>query len=316
MERIMCGVNDNIDISIVIPCKNGEKKIKENLTAIFSQKTQYAFEVIIVDSGSNDNTLRIVRDFPVRLYQIPPTEFGHGRTRAWAGQQALGRYVVYITQDAVPASESWLEKLVEPFLLDESIMGVFGIHYPYPDCNPFDTRDLKRHFQNFGQDVLIQCLDEPERYGEDVAYRQWLGFFSDNNACVRKTAFDRYPYPDVNFAEDQVWAKMILEAGYKKAYTPYAPVYHSHNYQPYEYFDRAFDEFQALYHIYQYRPFVSFHSLCRFICAVFWTDVRYLRSLPMRRSEKLRWAKFSFLKNIYRFWGAYRGGEAACRRYR
>lgn len=43
--------------------------------------------------------------------------------------------------------------------------------------------------------------------------------------------WEKYPYDDVNFAEDQIWAKKMIELGYKKLYCPYAAVYHSHNYE-------------------------------------------------------------------------------------
>ena len=49
-----------MDVSIVIPTKNGGDRLKEVLEAVFSQKTEYKYEVICVDSGSTDNTLNII----------------------------------------------------------------------------------------------------------------------------------------------------------------------------------------------------------------------------------------------------------------
>lgn len=95
-------------------------------------------------------------------------------------------------------------------------MGGFGIHYPYPDCNLLDKRDLDGHFKGFGETNTIFHLDDPERYEREEGYRHYLAFFSDNNSCIRRDIFEKYPYEDVNFAEDQIWARKMIELGFKK----------------------------------------------------------------------------------------------------
>ena len=70
-----------MDVSIVIPTKNGGHLFEKVLDAVFKQKTEYEYEVICVDSGSKDGTLDVIRKYPCRLFQIEPSEFGHGKTR-------------------------------------------------------------------------------------------------------------------------------------------------------------------------------------------------------------------------------------------
>lgn len=55
-------------------------------------------------------------------------------------------------------------------------MGGFGIHYPYPDCNLLDKRDLDGHFKGFGETNTIFHLDDPERYEREEGYRHYLAF--------------------------------------------------------------------------------------------------------------------------------------------
>ena len=96
------------------------------------------------------------------------------------------------------------------------IAGVFGRHCAYPEASPYTKRDLDGHFGNFaGQPVV--WLDDKARYDRDEPYRQRLHFFSDNNALVRRSVWEQIPYPDVDFAEDQIWAQQIIEAGWKRA---------------------------------------------------------------------------------------------------
>lgn len=51
------------DCSIVIPLKNGEKYIAEALDSCIQQETQYNFEIIVCNDGSNDNSLNLVKKF-------------------------------------------------------------------------------------------------------------------------------------------------------------------------------------------------------------------------------------------------------------
>jgi len=51
------------DCSVVIPLKNGEKYIKEALSSCIAQQTQYNFEIVICNDGSDDNSLRVIKKF-------------------------------------------------------------------------------------------------------------------------------------------------------------------------------------------------------------------------------------------------------------
>ncbi len=70
-----------MDVSIVIPTKNGGALFDEVLTMIDKQETEYEYEVICVDSGSTDDTVDIIKRHHCILKQIDKTEFGHGKTR-------------------------------------------------------------------------------------------------------------------------------------------------------------------------------------------------------------------------------------------
>lgn len=117
-----------MDASIVIPVKNGGELLDRVLEKVFEQKTKYEYEVICVDSGSSDNTIEIVKKYPCRLYQIAPQEFGHGKTRNYGASKGTGEFIVFITQDALPANEYWLENLIDAMKVDDEVVGGFGRH--------------------------------------------------------------------------------------------------------------------------------------------------------------------------------------------
>ena len=99
--------------SVLIPVKNGGALFGLVLDAVLKQQAPWPFEVIVVDSGSSDTSVMQARQRGVQVIEIPPTEFGHGRTRNLLASLSQGDFLVFITQDARPASDHWLQQLVQ-----------------------------------------------------------------------------------------------------------------------------------------------------------------------------------------------------------
>ncbi len=230
--------------AVIIPTKNAMQRFKNVLEKVRHQCTPWSFEIIVIDSGSKDGTVEYVESFPdVRLIQIDPKEFGHGCTRNKAIAVANSEFVALITHDAEPLDKHWLANLVSAAEQDDRVAGVFGKHVACNDASPFTKRDLDRHFAAFLNHPLVVHRDtNVQRYANDQRWRQFLHFYSDNNSLMRKSVWEKIPYPDVEFAEDQLWARDMIEAGYAKAYAPDAVVIHSHNYGCIDQMRRAFDE--------------------------------------------------------------------------
>lgn len=235
--------------SVVIPTKNAMPRLVRVLEMVRLQNTPWPFEILVIDSGSTDGTIAYVQALPdVRLVQVPAQEFGHGKTRNEAIASCEAPFIAMLTHDAEPCGEYWLVKLVEAVQQDDRIAGAFGRHIAYPHHSPFTRRDLDLHFAGFLQHPLVVTRDlDPVKYEQDVGWRQFLHFFSDNNSCLRRAVWEKIPYPDVEFAEDQIWANRIIEAGYAKAYAHDAVVYHSHDYGIFERLQRSYDEANGKY---------------------------------------------------------------------
>jgi len=299
-----------MDVTIVIPTKNGGEILKQVLSSVFSQKTEYSYEVICVDSGSTDHTLKIIQQFEARLYQIKPSDFGHGKTRNYGASKGTGNYIVFITQDARPAHNHWLQNLVDAVRSEEEIVGGFGIHYPYPDCNLIDKRDITEFFKGFGTKNTVYAVDDWDRYRTEEGYRHVMSYFSDNNSCLKREVWEKYPYDDVDFAEDQIWMRKMIELGYKKVYCPHAPVYHSHNYKLTSYFGRYFDQYRSLYQLHQYMIVKHWWLVLPGIFHCSLSDLKYVRQLmDIGRREKIFWVCYSVLRNAGKFTAGYLGGR-------
>jgi rhamnosyltransferase len=242
-------------VSVIIVTKNPGAGFTEVLRTVRAQETGWPFDILVADNGSSDGTLEFIRRYSeVRLLQIPGVEFGHGRSRNLAISEVEGDLCVLLTQDALPASRTWLSSLVNAVTQAPDIAGAFGPHLAYPAHSAYVHRDLQTHFEQFQHVPLVVSRDtDPERYKTDLSWRQMLHFYSNNNSCLRRRAWKEIPFPDVDFAEDQIWAAKIIEAGWKKAYAPEAAVFHSHEYGPFNQLRRAFDESRSFRRLFGYR---------------------------------------------------------------
>jgi rhamnosyltransferase len=299
--------------SVIIPTKNPGTLFRKVLNAVLNQSTDFDYEVLIIDSGSTDGTIEFVdsiNDPRVRLHCISPASFGHGRTRNLGISMTSGEYALLITHDALPINEFWLANMVRLADSDPHIAGVFGRHVAYPDADPFTARELEIHFAGFDAWTLVS-LDDPERYLHDQGYRQILHFFSDNNALIRRSVWEIYPYPDVDFAEDQIWAQKIIEAGYKKAYSRDGVVMHSHEYTLFERLQRSFDEAYAFRRLFGYVLSPGLISFILSWCALNKRDTAFVKSSMLWRSH-VKSILRAPLDNLMRLTGHYLGSRGDC----
>lgn len=225
-------------ITIIVPTYNASKYLPSLLTRLESQ-TIKNYELIVVDSSSNDNTVDIAKSHQANIITIPQSEFDHGGTRTLAAMEAKGDILVYLTQDALPYNEYAIENIVKPFTDDRKIGATFGRQLPYPEASVF--AEHLRLF-NYPDTSYTRVLDDKKKYGIKTA------FLSNSFAAYRKSALKEIGYfkSGLPFGEDACAGAKILLKGYKIAYVAEAMVLHSHNYNAWQDFRRYFD--MGLFH--------------------------------------------------------------------
>ena len=222
------------EISVIIPTRNGAETLPVLLARLQEQDCWQTMEILIIDSSSTDQTPQLARQAGARLLTVPVAEFDHGGTRSLAAQKATGRYLVFLTQDAIPADSSCIGKLIAPMKKNKEVAVAYGRQLPHADATEF-ARHLRRF--NYGGESCIRSLQNKGRYGLRTV------FVSNSCAAYRKSSLEEVGYFGEKhlFAEDACAVGRMLLKGYSIAYVAEAQVYHSHNYSVSEELRRYFD---------------------------------------------------------------------------
>jgi rhamnosyltransferase len=243
--------------------RDGGKLLERTLAALARQTVKH--ELLVCDSGSTDGSVALARSHGARVLEIEPRSFSHGGTRNLLMEHCSGASVAFLTQDAEPASELWLERLLGGFELGDDVAIVYGPYFPRPGAAPAVREELERWFSSLSPDGTpqVERLRPQERSLPAVRLMGGRGFFTDANACLARWAWERIPFREVPYAEDRVLAIDMLRAGYAKAFVPQAGVLHSHDYTALEELRRSFDEWRGLREVYGWREPASPAHLTR-----------------------------------------------------
>lgn len=236
--------------SIIIRSFNEQRHIERLLNGVFSQKTTHPFEVVLVDSGSTDQTVEIAKKFNVKVVEIDPKEFTFGRSLNIGIKHSSGEFCIFVSAHCYPANEYWLENLIEPF------------------SNP---------------DVLIsfgrQIGDKNTRFSEHQIFAKWfpdhephiseIPFCNNANCAIRKSLWLQRNYDEkLTGLEDIDLARYVI--GIKKYifYASKSIVYHIHDETPKQIYNRYYRESLAYKGIFPNEKFTYLDFIKFFIMNV------------------------------------------------
>ena len=275
--------------SIVLLTCNGEKYLEQVLQMIGRQK-QPPLEVLAIDSSSNDSTPQILHKFLVPTKTIPRSEFSHPGTRNIATRMCSGEFIVFLTQDAVPADSCWLESLLRPFQETENVAGVFSKQIPRPGASLLEANDLRQDFPS--QRTVKRFIP-----GETPDRKEFWNLikFSNSSAAYQRSLLLSNPFLEqLEMAEDQEWAKRMLEQSFAIVYEPASVVVHSHQHYLREKYFRSLSMGRA------FSSFLKSEIGNRSIqwelgawLAHLYLDFRYILSTEAGFLEKLKWMVLS-----------------------
>lgn len=302
-------------VTVAIPALNAGPEFERTLAAVNEQRVDGDIELLVCDSGSTDRTLELSRRHGASVLEIRPRDFGHGRSRNLLMECSHGSHVAFLTQDAVPADEDWLSRLLGGFQLAPDVALSFGPYRPRADASPMLSRELSDWFGGLsvaGQQRLDR-LAPAERSLSPRALLGPRGFFTDANGCVARDAWEQVPFRDVSYAEDQRLAADMLRAGFAKVFVPDAAVVHSHDYSALGWLRRSFDEARGLREVYGWAEPVRPRTLTLNLWGRVGADLRWVRSgrpEALSRREMISLLTRSTVHHAARATGTVLGGRA------
>lgn len=218
---------------IAIPTRNAGRPWEEVIHAILQQAPPPR-QVLIIDSESGDDTRMLAHAAGFLVHEIRQEEFSHGGTRNLAlSLLQPTEVIVFLTQDAILDSPHAIAHLLASFE-DKSVACAYGRQVPHLNATPIAAH--ARAF-NYPASSNVRCLADRSRLGIKTA------FLSNSFAAYRWNCLEQAGgFPgNVILSEDMLTAARLLQAGYRVAYRADACVRHSHNYRPWQEFQRYFD---------------------------------------------------------------------------
>jgi rhamnosyltransferase len=199
------------DVSIVIRTLNEERYLPELLKGIASQDTRFSYEIVLIDSGSTDQTIDIARRHGCRLLHISRAEFSFGRSLNRACEAAAGKYLALISGHCIPCNPFWLQHLITP--LAEGV-----VHYAYGRQLGGPQTHWSEH-QIFG------------KYFPAESRVPQHGFYCNNaNSALLASTWAEYRFDEhITGLEDMHLAKRLTESRGRVGYIAEAGVFHLHH---------------------------------------------------------------------------------------
>lgn len=172
------------NVTFVTCTFNSQKTIGECLDSVASQKyPQDKIKVLIVDGGSTDNTLKIVKKYP--FCKVITEDTGRPEAATAIGyNKVTSQFLVNFPSDNVLTSSDWLVRMLQPLLLDSEIVASETLHYHHQ----LQDKPLNRYFALFGvNDPVPYYLQKQDRASYLVD-----GWHLPNKATDRGTYFVTY----------------------------------------------------------------------------------------------------------------------------
>ncbi len=219
-------------VSVIVPIYKALKYLPSLMKSLNEQTISH--ELILVSSGFDEETESILAKSAARVVYIKKEDFNHGRTRNLGVSLASNETVIFLTQDALPASETTLEVLVRSLYGSDNNAMAYGRQLPREDSDPFGTY---ARLINYPEKSLIKDKSLIPKMGIRTCS------CSNSFAAYKKkflVGIGGFPETTILGEDVSVAARFILN-GKSVAYAAEATVYHSHNYTVFDEFKRYFD---------------------------------------------------------------------------
>jgi glycosyltransferase involved in cell wall biosynthesis len=198
-------------VSVIIRACDEERVLPAALAAIHLQDYAAPIEVILVDSGSRDQTREIAARQGARVI-ILDRAYSPGLASNVGFDAANNPVCVLLSAGAFPANDRWLRALVDPLCKGvANVAATFSRQVPVPGASPVEDAFTERTFG-------------PSRSAAQ---------FSATSAAVSRDVWKLQRFEETfppGGPDDREWFDRVLRAGFTAEYSPESVVVRSHGY--------------------------------------------------------------------------------------
>lgn len=206
-------------VSALIPTLNAGPDFAATLAALRAQQGLAVLEIIVADSGSSDDTVRIAEQHGARVLEVPHGSFNHGRTRDWMAEHARSDILLLTVQDALLPRPDAVSRLASELGRDPRRAAVSARQRPRPDSDLYGRFWIWNH--NRGTRAARRA--NPSAVFPDV---------DDVCAAIRRAAWEEVRFREVPYAEDLDFGRRAAERGWTLHLSDDVEVVHSHRRSP------------------------------------------------------------------------------------
>lgn len=200
-------------VSVIIPTYNTEQYIKDCVQSVLNQ-TYQNFEIIVVNDGSTDNTLKVLEEIKTeKLKVITIKNSGQGYARNMALKEAKGDYIFFLDSD----------DYIEPVTLE---LAVKRIEQDNADFVYFDYKYLKMQDGTFVYNSKEKFFSKKILHGDECYEMLGIKHYFTVNKLYRKQFLvdNKIKYGEGYIYEDfEFWVKVAIKA--KKISLIHSPLY-------------------------------------------------------------------------------------------
>ena len=223
---------------MIIPVYRPDEKLERLIQKINSQTVPPAhiFFMQTLTGTAEDQRVREILERAEHgvVKTLEKKEFDHGGTRNQGAALSQAEYMLFMTQDAVPADNMLIEKLLEAMEADEKTATAYGRQLPDDKVGVIER--YTREF-NYPPESSTKTKEDLPELGIKTY------FCSNVCAMYRRKVYEQMGGFVLHtiFNEDMIMASKVIQAGYQIAYAAEAQVVHAHKYTYREQFRRNFD---------------------------------------------------------------------------
>lgn len=200
-------------ITVLIRCRNEADYLRQVFEALRHQECDFAWEVIVVNNESADETVEISRQYGAKIVDITQSEFTYGRALNLGLSHVRSELVLILSAHSIPIGNSFLASAVTPF--EDPLVAAAR-------CIPhFSEEALVSWYQPFNvrRDDVEPPVEStfsssvPDRRPNEV---QGKIYFSNACSIIRHSLWKEMPFDEfIEASEDIAWSRAILARGYR-----------------------------------------------------------------------------------------------------